>query len=43
MLEVSGLSAGYGLVEVLHGVRLSVPKGSVVPRIGSRRCRWRTT
>lgn len=35
MLEVNGLSAGYGLVEVLHGVSLSVPKGSVVTLIGS--------
>jgi branched-chain amino acid transport system ATP-binding protein len=35
MLEVSNLSAGYGQIEVLHGLTLSVPKGKVVTLIGS--------
>ena len=35
MLEVSGLSAGYGQVEVLHGLDFQVPKGQVVALIGS--------
>jgi branched-chain amino acid transport system ATP-binding protein len=35
MLEVSGLSAGYGQVEVLHGLDFRVPKGQVVALIGS--------
>ncbi|GJE13189.1 ABC transporter ATP-binding protein [Methylobacterium longum] len=35
MLEVTGLSAGYGQVEVLHGLDFTVPKGQVVALIGS--------
>ena len=35
MLEVTGLSAGYGQVEVLHGHDFQVPKGQVVALIGS--------
>jgi len=35
MLEVQGLHAGYGLVEVLHGLTFQVPKGQVVTLIGS--------
>ena len=35
MLEVTGLSAGYGQIEVLHGLDFQVPKGQVVALIGS--------
>jgi branched-chain amino acid transport system ATP-binding protein len=35
MLEVQGLHAGYGQVEVLHGLTFQVPKGQVVTLIGS--------
>lgn len=35
MLEVSALSAGYGQIEVLHGLDFTVPKGQVVTLIGS--------
>jgi branched-chain amino acid transport system ATP-binding protein len=35
MLEVQNLVAGYGKVEVLHGLSLTVPKGSLVTLIGS--------
>jgi len=35
MLEVTGLVAGYGKVEVLHGISLKVSKGSLVTLIGS--------
>ncbi|MDP4027045.1 ABC transporter ATP-binding protein [Methylobacterium sp. NEAU 140] len=35
MLEVQDLHAGYGQVEVLHGLSFSVPKGQVVTLIGS--------
>ncbi|RVU18724.1 ABC transporter ATP-binding protein [Methylobacterium oryzihabitans] len=35
MLDVTGLSAGYGQIEVLHGLTFSVPKGQVVTLIGS--------
>ncbi|MFC6791034.1 ABC transporter ATP-binding protein [Methylobacterium komagatae] len=35
MLEVQDLHAGYGLVEVLHGLTFQVPKGQVVTLIGS--------
>ena len=35
MLEVTGLSAGFGQVEVLHGLDFQVPKGQVVALIGS--------
>lgn len=35
MLKISNLHAGYGKVEVLHGIDLEVPKGQVVTLIGS--------
>ena len=35
MLKITDLYAGYGKVEVLHGVSLEVPKGTVVTLIGS--------
>ncbi|HEX4511775.1 MAG TPA: ABC transporter ATP-binding protein [Burkholderiaceae bacterium] len=35
MLTVTNLYAGYGNVEVLHGISLEVPKGHVVTLIGS--------
>lgn len=35
MLEVSGLYAGYGRVEVLHGVDLTVGDGEIVALVGS--------
>jgi branched-chain amino acid transport system ATP-binding protein len=35
MLEVRSLVAGYGRVQVLHGVSLSVPRGQLVTLIGS--------
>ena len=35
MLSISNLHAGYGKVEVLHGISLEVPKGKVVTLIGS--------
>ncbi|MDT9001048.1 ABC transporter ATP-binding protein [Paucibacter sp. APW11] len=35
MLSISNLHAGYGKVEVLHGISLEVPKGQVVTLIGS--------
>jgi branched-chain amino acid transport system ATP-binding protein len=35
MLDVKNLSAGYGKVEVLHGISISVPKGQLVTLIGS--------
>ena len=34
MLELIGLRAAYGRIEVLHGVDLVVPKGSVVALLG---------
>jgi branched-chain amino acid transport system ATP-binding protein len=34
LLEVSGVTTGYGKVEVLHDLALSVPAGSVVALIG---------
>jgi branched-chain amino acid transport system ATP-binding protein len=34
LLHVAGLRAGYGKVEVLHGVSLSVPEGSMVAIVG---------
>ena len=34
VLTVRGLQAGYGRAEVLHGINLSAPKGSVVTVIG---------
>ncbi len=35
MLTINNLSAGYGKVQVLHGISLQVPKGQVVTLIGS--------
>jgi len=35
MLTVANLHAGYGKVEVLHGISLAVPKGQLVTLIGS--------
>ncbi len=35
MLQIKNLHAGYGKVEVLHGISMSVPKGQVVTLIGS--------
>ena len=35
MLEVNGLIAGYGKVQVLHGISLRVPEGALVTLIGS--------
>jgi len=35
MLEINGLSAGYGASDVLHDVSLSVPAGSFVALIGA--------
>jgi len=35
MLTITDLHAGYGKVEVLHGISLEVPKGRVVTLIGS--------
>jgi branched-chain amino acid transport system ATP-binding protein len=35
MLSITNLQAGYGKVEVLHGISLEVPKGQVVTLIGS--------
>ena len=35
MLSISNLHAGYGKVEVLHGISVEVPKGKVVTLIGS--------
>ncbi|HSI46698.1 MAG TPA: ABC transporter ATP-binding protein [Ideonella sp.] len=35
MLTIHNLSAGYGKVQVLHGISIDVPKGQVVTLIGS--------
>jgi len=35
MLTIKNLSAGYGKVQVLHGIGIDVPKGKVVTLIGS--------
>ena len=35
MLSIDNLSAGYGKVQVLHGISIEVPKGKVVTLIGS--------
>jgi branched-chain amino acid transport system ATP-binding protein len=35
MLTITNLSAGYGKVQVLHGISLEVPRGQVVTLIGS--------
>lgn len=34
MIDIEGLTAAYGRIEVLHGVDLSVPRGSVVALLG---------
>jgi branched-chain amino acid transport system ATP-binding protein len=35
MLTIENLEAGYGKVEVLHGISIQVPKGKIVTLIGS--------
>lgn len=35
MLEVKNLDAGYGAVQVLHGINLSVPTGKIVGLVGA--------
>jgi branched-chain amino acid transport system ATP-binding protein len=35
MLKIDNLVAGYGVVQVLHGISIEVPKGKVVTLIGS--------
>ena len=35
MLKIENLEAGYGKVQVLHGISIEVPKGKVVTLIGS--------
>ena len=35
LIEIKNLSAGYGKVQVLHGISMQVPKGKVVTLIGS--------
>ncbi|MEY4908381.1 MAG: hypothetical protein RL260_2099 [Pseudomonadota bacterium] len=35
MLKIQNLSAGYGKVQVLHGISIDVPRGQVVTLIGS--------
>ncbi len=35
LLEIRGLHAGYGEIEVLHGVSLSVAEGRIVTLIGA--------
>ena len=35
MLTIENLKAGYGKVEVLHGISITVPKGKIVTLIGS--------
>jgi len=35
MLTIENLKAGYGKVEVLHGISIAVPKGKIVTLIGS--------
>ena len=35
MLSIHNLEAGYGKVQVLHGISIDVPKGKVVTLIGS--------
>ena len=34
MLELTGLSASYGAIEVLHGIDLTVPKGGLFAMLG---------
>src|SRR5689334_7047318 len=43
MLSITNLHAGYGKVEVLHGISLEVPKGKVVTLIGSNGAGQTTT
>ena len=35
MLTIENLQAGYGKVQVLHGISIAVPKGKIVTLIGS--------
>ena len=35
MLRIDNLTAGYGKVQVLHGISIEVPKGTVVTLVGS--------
>lgn len=35
MLEIRGLHSGYGRIEALHGIDVSVPKGEIVSLIGA--------
>ena len=35
MLTIHNLHAGYGKIEVLHGISMDVPRGKVVTLIGS--------
>ena len=35
LLEVVNLSAGYGAIDVLHGISLTVDKGEIVALIGA--------
>jgi branched-chain amino acid transport system ATP-binding protein len=35
MLEIKNLHAGYGAIEALHGISMSVPKGSIVGVLGA--------
>ena len=35
LLSVSGLAAGYGAIEVLHGIDLEVAAGEIVAVLGS--------
>ena len=39
MLTITNLTAGYGNVQVLHGISIDVPKGKVVTLIGYQRRR----
>ena len=36
MLSIKNLEAGYGKVQVLHGISIEVPKGKVVTLIGRK-------
>ena len=39
LLEASGVVAGYGQTEILHGVSIAVDRGEVVTVIGPKRLR----